>query len=464
MRVQVSLSAPFTNLFLSFILFPLIYAKILIIIEINIWILIQCKREMMNLQEQLQRTKASKGVLATLPHQLRASFLRNCAESLLESQSVILKANQEDLNAAKDFNLSGAMMERLELNPKKIMGMVESLRQIADFPDPLNKIMGGFTNHCGLRIEKVSVPLGVIATIYESRPNVTSDVAALCFKSGNACILKGGKEAQRSNEAIMQIFHQTLKKYGLPLDCMVLLPFMQDREELKELLAAKDSIDLVIPRGGEGLIRFVTEYAKVPVIKHDKGVCHIFAHHTCKIPESIAVIVNAKTSRPSTCNACETLLIDNVFAEEFLPQVAQALKQKGTILKGDKESCAILKSCEIACEIIALEDYHKEYGENILNLRIVKGLEEALEHIEEFGSGHSEAILSEDYSTIEHFLNAVDSACVYANASTRFSDGGEFGYGAEVGISTTKIHARGPMGVESLTIYKYKVYGNGQVR
>lgn len=418
----------------------------------------------MNLQEQLQKTKASKSILASLSHNVRIEFLRDCADLLLESQKIILEANQKDLEIAKGLKLSSAMMERLELNPKKLAGMAESLRQIADFSDPLNKILGGFTNHCGLRIQKISVPLGVIATIYESRPNVTSDVAALCFKSGNACVLKGGKEAQRSNEAIMQVFHQILRKYNLPLDCMVLLPFMKDREELKELLSAKDFIDLLIPRGGEGLIAFVTEYAKMPIIKHDKGVCHIFAHHTCKIPESIAVIVNAKTSRPSTCNTCETLLIDSVFAQEFLPKVAESLKQKGTILKGDKESCEILEVCGIECEQIPLQDYHIEYGENILNLRIVNGILEAIEHIEKFGSGHSEAILSEDYSAIEHFLNAVDSSCVYANASTRFSDGGEFGYGAEVGISTSKIHARGPMGVESLTTYKYKVYGNGQVR
>lgn len=418
----------------------------------------------MNLQEQLQKTKASKSILASLSHNVRIEFLRDCADLLLESQKIILEANQKDLEIAKGLKLSSAMMERLELNPKKLAGMAESLRQIADFSDPLNKILGGFTNHCGLRIQKISVPLGVIATIYESRPNVTSDVAALCFKGGNACVLKGGKEAQRSNEAIMQVFHQILRKYNLPLDCMVLLPFMKDREELKELLSAKDFIDLLIPRGGEGLIAFVTEYAKMPIIKHDKGVCHIFAHHTCKIPESIAVIVNAKTSRPSTCNTCETLLIDSVFAQEFLPKVAESLKQKGTILKGDKESCEILKVCGIECEQIPLQDYHIEYGENILNLRIVNGTLEAIEHIEKFGSGHSEAILSEDYSAIEHFLNAVDSSCVYANASTRFSDGGEFGYGAEVGISTSKIHARGPMGVESLTTYKYKVYGNGQVR
>ncbi|WP_276953959.1 glutamate-5-semialdehyde dehydrogenase [Helicobacter rodentium] len=418
----------------------------------------------MNLQEQLQKTKASKSILASLSHNVRIEFLRDCADLLLESQKIILEANQKDLEIAKGLKLSSAMMERLELNPKKLAGMAESLRQIADFSDPLNKILGGFTNHCGLRIQKISVPLGVIATIYESRPNVTSDVAALCFKSGNACVLKGGKEAQRSNEAIMQVFHQILRKYNLPLDCMVLLPFMKDREELKELLSAKDFIDLLIPRGGEGLIAFVTEYAKMPIIKHDKGVCHIFAHHTCKIPESITVIVNAKTSRPSTCNTCETLLIDSVFAQEFLPKVAESLKQKGTILKGDKESCEILKVCGIECEQIPLQDYHIEYGENILNLRIVNGILEAIEHIEKFGSGHSEAILSEDYSAIEHFLNAVDSSCVYANASTRFSDGGEFGYGAEVGISTSKIHARGPMGVESLTTYKYKVYGNGQVR
>ena len=239
---------------------------------------------------------------------------------------------------------------------------------------------------------------------------------------------------------------------------------MKDREELKELLSAKDSIDLVIPRGGEGLISFVSEHAKIPVIKQDKGVCHIFAEQSCKVSDSIAVIVNAKTSRPSVCNACETLLVDSAFAESFLPQVATALCEKGTLLKGCKKSCAILSKHAIPCSVIPMQDYHKEYGENILNLRVVDGIKGALEHIAEFSSGHSETILSENYSLIEQFFNAVDSACVYANASTRFSDGGEFGYGAEVGISTAKLHARGPMGVESLTIYKYKIRGNYQVR
>lgn len=418
----------------------------------------------MQLSEQLQRIYNTKSIMATLPHHLRAQVLRDCAEALQERENAILDANKRDLAFAKTLNLSSAMIERLALDSKKIKNMAESLRQIADFPDPLNKVLGGFSNHCGLEIQKVSVPLGVIAIIYESRPNVTSDVAALCFKSGNACVLKGGKEAQNSNEAIIAAFYAVLEKHDLPKDCMVLLPAMKDREELKELLSAKDSIDLVIPRGGEGLISFVSEHAKIPVIKQDKGVCHIFAEQSCKVSDSIAVIVNAKTSRPSVCNACETLLVDSAFAESFLPQVATALCEKGTLLKGCKKSCAILSKHAIPCSVIPMQDYHKEYGENILNLRVVDGIKGALEHIAEFSSGHSETILSENYSLIEQFFNAVDSACVYANASTRFSDGGEFGYGAEVGISTAKLHARGPMGVESLTIYKYKIRGNYQVR
>ena len=418
----------------------------------------------MQLSEQLQRIYNTKSIMATLPHHLRAQVLRDCAEALQERENAILDANKRDLAFAKTLNLSSAMIERLALDSKKIKNMAESLRQIADFPDPLNKVLGGFSNHCGLEIQKVSVPLGVIAIIYESRPNVTSDVAALCFKSGNACVLKGGKEAQNSNEAIIAAFYAVLEKHDLPKDCMVLLPAMKDREELKELLSAKDSIDLVIPRGGEGLISFVSEHAKIPVIKQDKGVCHIFAEQSCKVSDSIAVIVNAKTSRPSVCNACETLLVDSAFAESFLPQVATAWCEKGTLLKGCKKSCAILSKHAIPCSVIPMQDYHKEYGENILNLRVVDGIKGALEHIAEFSSGHSETILSENYSLIEQFFNAVDSACVYANASTRFSDGGEFGYGAEVGISTAKLHARGPMGVESLTIYKYKIRGNYQVR
>ena len=420
--------------------------------------------KVMQLSEQLRRICDTKSIMATLPHHLRAQVLRDCAEALQERENAILDANKRDLAFAKTLNLSSAMIERLALDSKKIKNMAESLCQIADFPDPLNKVLGGFSNHCGLEIQKVSVPLGVIAIIYESRPNVTSDVAALCFKSGNACVLKGGKEAQNSNEVIMAAFYAVLEKHDLPKDCMVLLPAMKDREELKELLSAKDSIDLVIPRGGEGLISFVSEHAKIPVIKQDKGVCHIFAEQSCKVSDSIAVIVNAKTSRPSVCNACETLLVDSAFAESFLPQVATALCEKGTLLKGCKKSCAILSKHAIPCSVIPMQDYHKEYGENILNLRVVDGIAGALEHIAEFSSGHSEAILSENYSLIEQFFNAVDSACVYANASTRFSDGGEFGYGAEVGISTAKLHARGPMGVESLTIYKYKIRGNYQVR
>ena len=418
----------------------------------------------MHLVEQLKKAKEAKDILSALPHRTRQDFLRECAKNLLEAQDEILRANAKDLANAKDKNLSKAMLERLELDFKKIENMAKSLCEIADFSDPLNRVLSGFSNHCDLKIEKVSVPLGVIAIIYESRPNVTSDTAGLCFKSGNACVLKGGKEAQNSNEAIIKAFYKALCKYNLPLESIILLPSMQNREDLKELLNAEKFVDLVIPRGGEGLISFVNTHSKIPLIKHDKGVCHIFAHRSASESLAISVIVNAKTSRPSTCNACETLLVDSCFADTFLPQVGEALQKKDTILKGCEMTCAILEKAKIPCEKIGLEAYHIEYNDNILNIRIVDGLEGALAHIREFSSGHSEAILCEDYSIAEAFLERVDSACVYVNASTRFSDGGEFGYGAEVGISTSKLHARGPMGVETLTTYKYKIRGNGQVR
>ena len=418
----------------------------------------------MDLQRHLQKAKEAKSVVANLAHSIRIDFLKACAKNLLALKEEILEANKKDLENARVNHLSFAMLERLELNSEKIENMAKSLCEIADFSDPLNKVLSGFNNHCDLKIEKVSVPLGVIAIIYESRPNVTSDTAGLCFKSGNVCILKGGKEAQNSNEAIMKVFSKALRDFDLPQEAITLLPFMQNREELKELLNAEKYIDLLIPRGGEGLISFVNTHSKIPVIKHDKGVCHIFAHKSCKQDLAINVIVNAKTSRPSTCNACETLLVDSAFADSFLLEVAKALCEKNTILKGCEQTCAILEKIKIPCEKIDLAAYHTEYNDNILNIRIVEGLEGALAHIREFSSGHSEAILCEDYSIAEAFLERVDSACVYVNASTRFSDGGEFGYGAEVGISTSKLHARGPMGVDTLTTYKYKIRGSGQVR
>ncbi len=418
----------------------------------------------MNLSQTLYKAKIATNILAKLPHQQRQQFLRDCALGLEENIQSLLEANLKDLNNAQAMNLNNAMIERLSLDETKIRNMAQSLRKIADFQDPLHRILSGFSNAKGLDIQKVSIPLGVIAIIYESRPNVTSDTAGLCFKSGNVCILKGGKEAQNSNESIIQIFHKILSQHHLPLESITLLPSMQKREDLKELLYAKDFIDLIIPRGGEGLISFVSEHSKIPVIKHDKGVCHIYAHHSCKIEESIAIILNAKTSRPSTCNACETLLIDKAFAKDFLPKVALALRDRGTLLKGCEESCNILKHHTIECELVPTEAYHREYNDNILNLKIVQSFQEALLHIQTYGSGHSDAILCEDYSLAEEFLNQIDSACIYVNASTRFSDGEEFGYGAEVGISTARIHARGPMGVESLTTYKYKIRGNGQVR
>ncbi|PZT48996.1 glutamate-5-semialdehyde dehydrogenase [Helicobacter valdiviensis] len=418
----------------------------------------------MELLPDFLKIKRAKEILGQLSSSQRRDFLLDCADNLLSLKEEILNANAKDLQKAQENNLNASMCARLRLDSKKIEVMANSLREIANYKDPLNRVMEGFSNHCGLKIEKVSVPLGVVAIIYESRPNVTSDTAGLCFKSGNVAILKGGKEAQNSNEAIIQAFFGALKKHSLPQECITLLKSMQNREELKEILELEGLIDLVIPRGGEGLIKFVSTYAKMPVIKQDKGVCHIYAHKTCNQSQAIEIVINAKTSYPSACNACETLLIDREIAKEFLNKCALALKEKDVQLKGTKECCEVLNGCGILCEEIGESAFNNEYGENIINLKIVENLSEALVHISTFSSGHSEAILCEDYSIAEEFLNKVDSACVYVNASTRFSDGGEFGYGAEVGISTSKLHARGPMGVEALTSYKYKIRGDGQIR
>ncbi|CAM2788483.1 glutamate-5-semialdehyde dehydrogenase [Helicobacter burdigaliensis] len=418
----------------------------------------------MELLVDFLKIQQAKEILGQLSSSKRREFLLDCADNLLILKEEILNANAKDLKKAQENNLSASMQARLKLDSKKIEAMADSLREIANYKDPLNRVIDGFSNHCGLKIEKVSVPLGVVAIIYESRPNVTSDTAGLCFKSGNVAILKGGKEAQNSNEAIIEAFFRALEKHSLPKECIILLKSMQNREDLKEILELEGVIDLVIPRGGEGLIKFVSTYAKMPVIKQDKGVCHIYAHKSCNQENALKIIVNAKTSYPSACNACETLLIDREIVKEFLPKCALSLSQEGTQLKGTKECCKILKENGILCEEVGESAFYNEYGEKIINLKIIEDLSEALAHISTFGSGHSEAILCEDYTLAEEFLNKVDSACVYVNASTRFSDGGEFGYGAEVGISTSKLHARGPMGVEALTSYKYKIRGEGQIR
>jgi glutamate-5-semialdehyde dehydrogenase len=380
------------------------------------------------------------------------------AVALEMNAEAILDANARDMAYANEAALSDALKDRLFLDRKRIGAMAEALEEIAALKNPVGRILDGWVNPNGLKIEKVSVPIGVIGVIYESRPNVTSDVAALCFKSGNIAILKGGKEAAHSNEAIAVALQEVLIKHGLPKEAVAMLPD-SSREGVDKLIKMDRYIDLIIPRGGEALIRHVSENATVPVVKHDKGLCHIFVEKSADLAKATPILINAKTQRPGVCNAMETLLVDKELAALYLPEVKKAFDAKGTQLRGCSETLKFI-DVRAATE----EDWDTEYLDNILSIRVVGGVEEAIAHIARHGSGHSDAILSENYHAIERFLNEVDSAAVYANASTRFTDGAAFGFGAEVGISTNKLHARGPMGINDLTTYKFKLTGNGQIR
>ena len=319
-------------------------------------------------------------------------------------------------------------------------------------------MLEGWWTDDNIRIEKVSVPIGVIGVIYESRPNVTADVGALCFKSGNVAILKGGKEAEYSNRAIASVLQDVLAKNGLPKEIISLLPD-STRAGVDYLIKQDKYVDLIVPRGGEGLIRYVSTNATVPVVKHDKGLCHTYIESSADLDMAIKIAINAKCQRPGVCNAMETLIVDKAIAKEALPRLKSAFDSEGTELRVDSEALDIIEANE-ATE----EDFDTEYLANILSIKLVDGLDEAIEHITKYGSGHSEAIITQNYTKAEEFLNRIDAATVYVNASTRFTDGGAFGFGAEVGISTNKLHARGPMGINELTTYKYKIYGTGQIR
>lgn len=406
----------------------------------------------------LRKAKQASRAIATLLPQRRNEILRAMAGAIRESQEMILNANALDLKEAQASGLKGSMLERLALDGPKIVGMARAIEEIAMLRNPLGRIIDGWVVENGLRIEKVSTPIGVVGIIYESRPNVTSDTAALCFKSGNVCVLKGGKEAKRSNEAIASLMQAVLKANNLPIEAISLLPDAS-REGVAKLVKMDQYVDLIVPRGGHALISFVSENATIPVIKHDKGLCHLYIHEEADFAKALPIVINAKTQRPSVCNAIETLLVDETIHERFLLELRPLLEEKGTEIRGCEKSLKILGG-KRASE----EDFHTEYGENILNVRVVKGFEEALEHIAIYGSQHSESIITQNHSIAERFLEEVDASSVYVNASTRFTDGGEFGFGAEVGISTSKLHARGPMGINELTTYKFKIYGEGQIR
>ena len=410
------------------------------------------------MEEILKSVKEASRVAATLNGGVKRKLLNEMAERLEKYTNEIIEANKKDLEYAKEANLSNALIDRLLLNEKRIKDMANSLRDIAKLKDPVGKVIDGWKIDNGLEIQKVKIPIGVIGIIYESRPNVTSDAAGLCLMSGNACILKGGKEAFHSNAVIIEILRWVLEKNKLPADMITLLPDYS-RSGVEWLIKQDKYVDLIIPRGGEGLIKFVSENAKVPVVKHDKGLCHVYIHEDADLKKGAKIALNAKVQRPGVCNAMETLLVDRKIAGEFLPIIKEMMESEGVELRG----------CDITLEYIDVkpateEDWHTEYLDKILSIRVVDNFEDAIEHIEKYGSGHSDAIVTENYKAAEEFLNRVDSACVYVNASTRFTDGGVFGFGAEVGISTNKLHARGPMGIDDLTTYKYKILGDGQVR
>ena len=410
------------------------------------------------MKEFLQKAKESSRVVATLSTAIKNKTLLEFADALEENSCFIIEENIKDMKLAKQLDLSSAMQDRLYLNDSRIQDMANAIRQIASQTEPVGRILDGWLTKDNLNIQKVSIPIGVIAIIYESRPNVTSDTAALCFKSGNVCVLKGGKEAENSNKAIAKIIQDVLEKNNLPKEIVSLLPD-SSREGVAKLIVEDKYVDLIVPRGGEALIKFITQNSSIPVIKHDKGVCHTFIDKDANATKSINIVVNAKCQRPSACNSLETLLVHEEIASYILPGIQEELSAHGTILKGCPKTLEYIKIAP-AKE----EDFYIEYLENILNIKVVENLNEAIDHISKHGSGHSEAILSENYTAINKFLNEVDAACVYANASTRFTDGGEFGLGAEVGISTNKLHSRGPMGINDLTTFKYKIYGQGQVR
>lgn len=406
----------------------------------------------------LQEAKASSRVLSTLSGTQKNKILKAMAQGLRDNKKMILDENAIDMADAETNNLTSALKDRLLLDEGRVGGMAVAIEQIAALKDPVGRVLDGWYADAGFKIEKVSVPIGVIGVIYESRPNVTADVGALCFKSGNVAILKGGKEAEYSNKAIATVLQSVLEAHGLPKGAIALLPD-SSREGVAKLIKQDAYVDLIVPRGGEALIRYVSSNATVHVVKHDKGLCHTYVDEDADFKKALAVIINAKCRRTGICGALETLLIDEAIALEILPSIKEAYDAQATEIRGCPKTQEIIE-----VHAANTEDYATEYLDNILTIRVVEGVEGAMAHIEEYGSQHSEAIITENYTTAEHFLNLVDAACVYLNASTQFTDGGEFGFGAEVGISTNKLHARGPMAVGELTTYKYKIYGNGEIR
>ncbi|MDD2508023.1 MAG: glutamate-5-semialdehyde dehydrogenase [Aliarcobacter skirrowii] len=410
------------------------------------------------MREFLEKAKKSSHIISTLQTSIKNHALLQMADALVQNTNFLIDENKKDLEVAKSLNLSSAMIDRLLLNEKRVEEMANAIRQIAGQTEPVGRVLDGWLTKDNLHIQKVSIPIGVIGIIYESRPNVTSDTAALCFKSGNVCVLKGGKEAENSNKAIASILQEVLIANSLPKEAISLLPD-SSREGVAKLIVEDKFVDLIVPRGGEALIKFISKNSTIPVVKHDKGVCHTYVDKSADLKKAIKIVINAKCQRPSACNSLETLLVHEDIYKKFLRDLEPELKVYNVQIKACEKAREVINA-----EQISKQDFDIEYLDQILNIKVVNSLDEAIEHIVKHGSGHSEAILSEDYSAVNKFLDKVDAACVYANASTRFTDGGEFGLGAEVGISTNKLHSRGPMGINDLTTFKYKIYGEGQTR
>lgn len=397
--------------------------------------------------------------LSNMKSEDKNAALLAMAASMEKESKTILEANVKDLKNAEKNGLSKLMLDRLALDDKRIKSMTDGLRNVVSLEDPVGKILSSTIRPNGLRIEKVSVPIGVIAIVYEARPNVTVDSAGLCIKAGNAVILRGGSESINSNLALVHCLHRAGMSEGMPDGAVQLIPWTT-REAINLMLKMDNYIDLVIPRGGEGLIRTVVEQSTIPVIKHYKGICHVYVDENCDTDMALKIMVNAKCQRPGVCNAAETLLINEKIAADFAPKIAGLLLEQNVELRGDSKFCKLVPEAKPATE----EDWSTEYLDLILSVKVVHNLNAAIEHINYYGSKHSDAIVTNDTAAAERFLKEVDSAVVYVNASTRFTDGGEFGMGAEIGISTDKFHARGPMGLQELTSYKYLIYGNGQLR
>ena len=406
-----------------------------------------------------KKAKKVSFILSNLSTLEKNKGLNAMANSLVNNKEEILKANKIDLQASMEKGTSKSMLDRLALTEERIEGMSNGLRQVVALPDPIGEVLGMWTRPNGLQIGQKRVPLGVIGIIYEARPNVTSDAAGLCFKAGNAVILRGGSEAINSNKAIVKVLREGLKSVGLPEDSIQLIEDTS-REVATEMMKLNDYIDVLIPRGGAGLIQAVVKNATVPVIETGTGNGHIYVDEYADFEMAKNIVINAKTSRPSVCNAAEKLLVHEKIAKDFMPIILKELRDKDVEIRGDKSSIAYDSSIKKANK----EEWYNEYLDYIIGVKVVNDIDEAIDIINHYGSGHSEAIITKDYGNSQKFLQKVDAAAVYVNASTRFTDGEEFGFGAEIGISTQKLHARGPMGLKELTTIKYIIYGNGQIR